>query len=325
MIRIFISSVQSEFSKERKMLYDYISKDDMLSKFFLPFIFEKHPAKGDTVKKVYLDEVSKSDIYLGLFGKDYGFEDEEGISPTEREYDQAAKLKKTRLIFIKDVNEEHRNTKEKKLIVKSEKSVVRKKFSSAMELKASVYSALVRYLEDNGQIRTGPFDATFHPEATLDDLDPEKITNFIRKARYERRFPLPIETPPEILLAHLNLLKNDRLTNAAILLFGKQPQRFFLSSEVKCAQFYGYTVEKPIPAHQVYKGTVFEMADQAVDFVLSRIDLWVGTRAETNAVPTRYEIPREAILEAIVNAVVHRDYTSNASVQVMLFRDRLEV
>jgi predicted HTH transcriptional regulator len=36
-----------------------------------------------------------------------------------------------------------------------------------------------------------------------------------------------------------------------------------------------------------------------------------------------YEIPRDAVAEAIVNAVVHRDYASNASVQVMLFSDRL--
>jgi len=42
-------------------------------------------------------------------------------------------------------------------------------------------------------------------------------------------------------------------------------------------------------------------------------------------VPVEYEIPREVVVEAIVNAVAHRDYTSNGSVQVMLFADRLEV
>jgi len=41
--------------------------------------------------------------------------------------------------------------------------------------------------------------------------------------------------------------------------------------------------------------------------------------------PVAYEIPPEVISEAIVNAIAHRDYTSNASVQVMLFSDRLEV
>jgi predicted HTH transcriptional regulator len=38
-----------------------------------------------------------------------------------------------------------------------------------------------------------------------------------------------------------------------------------------------------------------------------------------------YELPRDAVAEAIVNAVAHRDYASNASVQVMLFSDRLEI
>jgi len=59
--------------------------------------------------------------------------------------------------------------------------------------------------------------------------------------------------------------------------------------------------------------------------VLSKIALSVGTRAESTQAPVSYEIPKEVVREAIVNAVAHRDYTSNASVQVMLFSDRLEV
>ena len=62
-----------------------------------------------------------------------------------------------------------------------------------------------------------------------------------------------------------------------------------------------------------------------MDFVLSKIALSVGTRAESVQAPVAYEIPKEVVTEAIVNAVAHRDYTSNASVQVMLFSDRLEI
>lgn len=60
---------------------------------------------------------------------------------------------------------------------------------------------------------------------------------------------------------------------------------------------------------------------------MKRIDNWTGTREEGNnaAVPTHPELPIDAVKEAIVNAVCHRDYTSNASVQVMLFRNRLEI
>ena len=62
-----------------------------------------------------------------------------------------------------------------------------------------------------------------------------------------------------------------------------------------------------------------------MDFVLSKIAVSVGTRAESVQAPVAYEMPREVVTEAIVNAVAHRDYTDNGSVQVMLFADRLEV
>ena len=58
---------------------------------------------------------------------------------------------------------------------------------------------------------------------------------------------------------------------------------------------------------------------------MSKIARRVGTRAAGPQAPVDYELPREVVAEAIVNAVAHRDYTSNASVQVMLFADRLEI
>lgn len=119
--------------------------------------------------------------------------------------------------------------------------------------------------------------------------------------------------------------ESGHLTSAAILLFGKKTQKFFISSEVKCMQFYGNEIEKPIPSLQIYKGDIFQLVDQATSFVMSRINMWIGTRAKSASVPTKPELPGEAVREAIVNTICHRDYTSNASVQVMLFKNRLEI
>jgi len=127
-IRIFISSVQSEFAEERAMLNQYIRTDALLGKFFETFIFEDVPANEASPQQVYLSEVEMADIYLGLYGNKYGYEDEEGVSPTEREYDRAAEFHKTRLIFIKSVDEEHRHPKETALIRKVERDIVRKTF-----------------------------------------------------------------------------------------------------------------------------------------------------------------------------------------------------
>jgi len=133
------------------------------------------------------------------------------------------------------------------------------------------------------------------------------------------------KTPLQKALTHLKLLHQGKPTHAAILLFAKDPQRFLITSEVKCLHFHGTEVRKPIPSYQIYKGTVFELVDQAVDFVLSKINRSIGTREHNIQAPAEYELPQEAVKEAIVNAVAHRDYASNASVQVMLFADRLEV
>ena len=96
--KIFISSVQVEFAEERQALYDYILADPLLGRFFEPFLFERLPATDQRADTIYLREVEHSHIYLGLFGKKYGFEDAKGVSPTEREFDKASELHKTRLI-----------------------------------------------------------------------------------------------------------------------------------------------------------------------------------------------------------------------------------
>ena len=203
--------------------------------------------------------------------------------------------------------------------------LIRKRFATEVELVAGLYAALVDYLENKELIRWGPFDASPCAKATFDDLDFERMAQFIRTARSVRQFPLLEGTPVPQLLKHMNLLDDDRLTNAAVLLFGKSPQQFLISSEIRCAHFHGTEVAKPIPSYQVYKGTAFELVDQAVDFVLSKINRRIGVRAESARAPRSYEIPVEVVTEAIVNAVAHRDYTDNGSVQVMLFADRLEV
>ena len=324
-LKIFVSSVQKELSVERKALEEYLRGDPLMRRFFDCFLFEDQPAADQRADQCYLDEVDRCDIYLGIFGNEYGWEDSGGLSPTHSEFNRATVKGKNRLIYVKGTDDTARHPKMLALINDAASTLIRRRINSPEELIASVYASLVRILEELELIRFGPFDATFCRNATTEDLDEEKITRFLGLARRGRNFPLPENTPPHEVLAHLNLLDKERPTNAALLLFGKKPQRFLITSEVKCAHFHGFEVEKPIPSYQVYKGTVFDLVDQAKDFVLSKIDLWVGTRAESTAVPTKYEIPQEVVAEAIVNAVVHRDYTSKASVQVMLFKDRLEV
>ena len=324
-IKVFISSVQREFERERRQLCDYIRTDALLGQFFVPFIFEDLPASEISAKKAYLTQAAACHIYLGIFGTQYGYEDEEGVSPTEREYDTATAHFAHRLTYTLRT-ETPRHPKEQAFISKVEQDVVRRGFSTYEELRTAVYNSLIDYLVKKEVIRRVPFDAAAHPTATYDDIDPERVRTFVEKAKEKRKFPLAVSDSMEKVFSSIHVLTDDgRLTNSALLLFAKDPQRFFRTSEVRCAQFYGTKVEKPIRNYQVYTGTLFEMIDKAVGFVMSRIDARVGKRDQSADAPVEYELPESAVAEAIANAVAHRDYTSNGSVQVMLFRDRLEV
>ena len=323
--RIFISSVQKELAAERRAIRDFVRGDPLFRRFFDVFLFEDMPASDRRADDVYLDEVGSCALYVGLFGQEYGKEDSDGVSPTEREFGQATALGKTRLIFIKGPDDAGRHPKMGNLIRKAGSQLIRRRFTDISDLNAALYASLVEHLERTGRLRTKPFDAAACPDATLADIAEEKLKWFLGLARRERQYPLREDAPPSEVLAHLNLLDAGQPSHAAVLLFARQPQKFLLTSEVKCMRFHGTEVRKPIPSYQIYRGTVFELVDQAVDFVMSKIDRAVGTRALGPQAPVEYELPREAVAEAIVNAVAHRDYTSNASVQVMLFADRLEV
>ena len=322
---VFISSVQKEIAAERRALKEYIHGDALLGRFFEVFLFEDLPASDRRADEVYLKEVDRCNIYLGLLGNEYGYEDAKGVSPTEREFDRATAAGKERLIFVKGDKDSARHPKMQALVRKAGNQLIRRRFGSIPGLTTLVYSSLVEHLINAGTVRTRPFDAAACPEATLGDLSRAKVQVFLARAQAERNYPLDPRTPTEKALAHLNLLDGGKPSHAAVLLFGKQPQQFLITSEVKCLQFHGTTVAKPIPDYKIYKGTVFELVDQAVGFVMSKVAAAVGTRDQSNRAPVTYELPRLAVSEAIVNAIAHRDYSSNASVQVMLFADRLEI
>jgi predicted HTH transcriptional regulator len=97
------------------------------------------------------------------------------------------------------------------------------------------------------------------------------------------------------------------------------------SSDIKCSHSHGTSYQRPFLSYQIYEGDLFALADQAREFVLSRINRSVGTRQGSVTAPAAYELPEAAVAEAIINAVAHRDYNSNASIEVRLFADRLEV
>lgn len=69
---IFVSSVQKELQPERRAIKDYVQGDPLLRRFFEVFLFEDLPASDRRADDVYLDEVDRCSVYVGLFGDQYG-------------------------------------------------------------------------------------------------------------------------------------------------------------------------------------------------------------------------------------------------------------
>ena len=175
-IRIFISSVQREFvHTNAQALHEYLHGDPLMRRFFDVFLFEDVPALDRRPDSLYLDEVEQSDLYVGLFGNDYGSEDADGISPTEREFDQATESGVQRLIFVKGTDEQYSATRRCRHSSRRHKPDLSENDSIPRKnLVTTLNEALVEYLDSKDLVRSEPFDAAPCSKASLDALDTER-------------------------------------------------------------------------------------------------------------------------------------------------------
>ena len=154
----------------------------------------------------------------------------------------------------------------------------------------------------------------------------------------EREWRDAQEAAWESLLVNTEMLDEDEhaTTVAALMLFGKNPDRLLPHAKIDAAAYFGTekdydakercTLRGPILPLQARDGSLLEpgLVEQAVDFVRRNIEtvrLADGVRREEH-----WDYPREAVREAIVNAIVHRDYSLSATdVELSIYADRLEI
>jgi ATP-dependent DNA helicase RecG len=106
-------------------------------------------------------------------------------------------------------------------------------------------------------------------------------------------------------------------------LFGKDPQSRFIQAKLRCGRFAG---TKPIDFidMKVFQGTIIEQVPEALNFIRRHINVGVKITGEPEREDV-WEYPKDALREAIVNAVCHRDYEDAGNVQIRIFDDRLQV
>ncbi len=329
-VKIFVSSVQEEFSKERKEIKEAIMKDGFLGSFFEVFIFEENPADNKPPIDVFKDEVKNSDIYVGLFGEKYGSHSDKRKSPTEDEFDLASKQGMYRLVYVKRIDSKTRDVKMKRLIKKAQKVVKTQEFSDGTELIHKLKQSLGDYFGERKLKSTEPYIEQYSSDVTITHLDPDLVQKFVRELpeKSKRDFALAEKDKIEKILSSFKLFGDNQIRRVAILAFGTLKNGFpteLLSAKVKCMAYSGLKKVRPTIDDDNIVGNLGDLIEESLSFVKKNIRVGTGTRDKSMRAPEIPEIPEAVIKEAIVNAVAHRDYESNASVEVMIFHDRLEV
>lgn len=158
------------------------------------------------------------------------------------------------------------------------------------------------------------------------DLDKKLIKEVIHAAVNEGRLAKSaLNASTEEILNKLNLINQNELTNAAVILFGKDENKQFIQSYLKMARFRG-TDKQVFIDNKVMRGNAFALFERAMSF----LDNYLPMAGEiTEHSPIRVNtpaIPRKALREALVNAIVHRDYSSEGgSISVAIYDDRVEI
>ena len=168
------------------------------------------------------------------------------------------------------------------------------------------------------------FDGQPLTDAKIKDVSDEKLRQFVKKAREERKLDVDEKEPTRNILKKLKLLKGVSLANAAILLFGRTPEKFFNQIGVKCIRFKGIDVTGEMLDFKEIENDLFTEVQEVEKFIFSNISLKAWIEEGEIKRQERWEYPPKAIREALVNAIVHRDYRSSSKIQIRIFDDRIE-
>lgn len=159
------------------------------------------------------------------------------------------------------------------------------------------------------------WDTTICQEAKLSDISPRKLKEFLKASGLKHG-------TVENSLNKLKLASDGKMRNAAVILFGKKPQSFFPNAKLRCAVFGTADTSSTIDMKD-YEGDLFYLIERAREYVLKNIH--IGMRVEGLRRVNVPEIDEEALREAIINAFCHRDYHEYDSVNIAVFKDRVEV
>ena len=162
------------------------------------------------------------------------------------------------------------------------------------------------------------WDAIPVEECSISDIDLSTIEKFKKLAK-DRIPEIDKETDIKQLLQKLYLFDGKYLNRAAVLLFTKNPQKYFIQSHSKIGKF---TNEVNILTSDIIEGNLFLQVDAILDILKIK---YLKSFISYDGIYRRekLEYPYLALREAIINSLIHRDYTNTSNLQIKVYDDRL--
>jgi len=162
------------------------------------------------------------------------------------------------------------------------------------------------------------WDGLIQDKANYDEIDQETVRLFIRKARTKGRLTaFEEDTDIKTLFEHLKLSIKGKLTNASIILFGKDPQKYFINAVLRIVRLKNQTT---IIGDRLITGNLFKQVFDGEEVIKN----FINVRYEIKKLEREeiWEYPLTAIREALINSLIHRDYFKfNVQTQIKIFDD----
>jgi ATP-dependent DNA helicase RecG len=162
------------------------------------------------------------------------------------------------------------------------------------------------------------YDETTLPRLSLSDLDIGAFENFL-----EETGQADLGIDQKRLLKNWRLMSGNHPTIAGIILFGRKPQQHLPHVQVNAARIPGIDVSMEPSDMKDITGRLLDVIDQVQRFL--KLHLPIPHEIKGFSPEAKPELPEEALREAVVNAVAHRDYTVMGPIRIFIMDDRIEI
>lgn len=167
------------------------------------------------------------------------------------------------------------------------------------------------------------WDSQIVEGTTLDDIDPEAVKYFVESGIANRRLKASVRNDSmKKILSEIDVITVDgKVSMAALLLFGKNPQKYCLNSRFKIGWFGDGTAE--LKTQDLIGGDLIRMADRVMD-VLDQKYLVRPVHYDGMRRIEPLEIPEKGIREILYNAIAHKAY-DGPDIQMKVYYDRINL